>query len=54
MGTIRVVGEGLRVVGEREIKDGITMGRLSYLDTREKSDVFVYRVHCTCRLHLRN
>ena len=29
-----------RVKGE--IKDGITVGRLSYLDTREKSAVFAY------------
>ena len=28
--------------GEGEIKDGITVGRLSYLDTREKSSVYVY------------
>ena len=29
-------------MGKREVKDGITVGRLSYLDTLEKSAVFVY------------
>ena len=29
-------------MGKGEIKDGIMVGRLSYLDTREKSTVFAY------------
>ena len=29
-------------MGKREIKDEVMVGRLSYLDTHEKSAVFVY------------
>ena len=44
MGKVKGSGEGLKVVGngEGEIKDGITVGGLCYLDTRGKSAVFVY------------
>ena len=54
----KVKGRG-RVVGKRgggrgKVKDGITVGMLSYLDTLEKSAVCVFTVHCKCRHDLRN